>query len=82
MLTIPENPRNFVNAISKYFADKGMGSYFLNTIDVVWEELDQIEKQMVKSFKEGKLGNCLIHSRTLLQSELDHELEQTPHINL
>lgn len=82
MLEVPKNPQNFIAAITKYFADKQMGSYFLITIDVIWEELDEIEKQMVKSFKEAKVGNCLIHSRTLLRSDLEYELGQTPHINL
>lgn len=69
-----------IDEILKYFAHKNMESCLLNTVYVVWEELGEIEKQMVKSFKELNMGICLIYSRTLFQSELENELARTPHI--
>ena len=67
--------------IFAYFAAKNMGSKLLQTIDVVWEKIDEIEKQMVSSIRRAKAGNLIIKSN-LTQHELDKEVEETPYIIL
>lgn len=64
-----------------YFAAKNMGSKFLNTIQVIWEKLDETEKQMVKSFKEANGGNLIINSM-FSQNELEAQVAATPYISL
>ena len=65
--------------IISYFAAKHMGSVYLNMVDVIWEQLDGIEKEMVRTLKEAKGGNLIIKSR-LNQAALDAELAATPFI--
>jgi hypothetical protein len=67
--------------IIKYFADKRMGSYMLSVVDVIWEVLDEIEKQMVKTLSVNKSCTLLLKS-TLSQEELDKQISETLFVTL
>lgn len=67
--------------IVSYFAAKSMGSVLLNVVDLIWEELDEIEKGLAKSLKERHVCTLAIKSR-LAQNVLDEEYANTPYIAL
>lgn len=67
--------------VVKYFADKNMGSCLLNVVSVIWEKLDIIEKEMIRSLKEAKKCTLEIKSN-LFQEELERELDSTSFITL
>jgi len=64
-----------------YFALKNLGSKLLDVVDVVWEDLDEIEKQMVNSLRIKSACTLAIHSH-LPQVELERQLQETPFIAL
>lgn len=67
--------------IVQYFAQKRMGSEILNLVDLIWDELDDIERQMAVSLKNA--GSCQFNLRSnLSQKELDDQFNATPYINL
>lgn len=67
--------------IVSYFSHKNMGSHILNLVDLVWEKLDDTEKQFAVSLKNSKL--CQFYLRSALsQKELDAEVSATPYIEL
>lgn len=67
--------------IITYFANKRMGSVMLNIVDLIWENLDEIEKQMAVSLKQS--GRCqLIIQSKLSQPQLEEAVASTPYIAL
>jgi len=68
--------------IISYFASKNMGSTMLDLVSVVWEKLDEIEKQMIVSLYHSKLYTTFNLKSALQQKELDKAIQQTPYILL
>ena len=67
--------------IITYFASKNLGSVMFNLVDLVWEQLDEIEKQMACSLR--KKGACQISIRSKLpQKQLEIEMGKTKLIDL
>lgn len=67
--------------IIAYFAWKNMGSKILEIVDVVWEKLDDIEKQMISSLYKSRY-NCISVKSNLSQDQLIEEIQLTPAIEL
>lgn len=64
-----------------YFSQKHMGSYILNLVDLIWEKLDDIEKQFAVSLKNSELCQFQLRSN-LSQKELIEQVTSTPYIEL
>ena len=70
-----------VNEIVAYFAKLNMGSIFLTVVEVIWEKLDETEKQMIASLHTSKRCSLCIKSN-LPQDILEQEVNRTPIIAL